>query len=89
MLESTIEKAVVTWAKSNGWLSYKMTSQFARGWPDRLFIKTGRVVFIEFKAPGKKPTVKQQLVIDRLIAEQSEVYVIDNREDGINVLTSK
>lgn len=87
MLESTIEKSVVTWARHNGWLSYKMASQFARGWPDRMFIKAGRVIFIEFKAPGKKPTVKQQIVIDKIRNEDILVFVIDNCKDGINVLS--
>jgi len=41
----------------------------------------GRVVFIEFKAPGKKPTPLQAAWHSRLRALGFEVHVIDNVSD--------
>ena len=86
MRERDIEKAVCRWAEKNGWLAFKWVSPQNRGVPDRLFIKDGRVVAIEFKAPGKKPTPSQELVHDILQDAGLEVYVIDNVEAGRLVL---
>jgi len=59
MRESTIEKAVCAYAKLKGCLIIKLAGQNQRGQPDRLFIRTGRCLFVEFKAPGKNPTALQ------------------------------
>ena len=56
MRESTIEKAVCAYAKLKGCLIVKLAGQNQRGQPDRLFIRSGRCLFVEFKAPGKHPT---------------------------------
>ena len=59
MRESTIEKAVCAYAKLKGCLIIKLAGQNQRGQPDRLFIRAGRCLFVEFKAPGKHPTALQ------------------------------
>jgi hypothetical protein len=59
MRESTIEKAVCAYAKLKGCLIIKLAGQNQRGQPDRLFIRSGRCLFVEFKAPGKHPTALQ------------------------------
>jgi hypothetical protein len=59
MRESTIETAVCAYAKSLGWLPMKLAGANDRGKPDRMFLKDGRVMFIEFKATGKLPTALQ------------------------------
>jgi len=53
MLEKTIERAVCTWANTHGILAIKFTPDGSTGWPDRIFLYKGKVLFIEFKAPGK------------------------------------
>lgn len=59
--ESELEKKLVKYAKSQGFLVYKFTSPSHRGVPDRLFISPrGTHVYIEFKAPGKKLTEIQR-----------------------------
>ena len=79
MRESQIEKAVCVYAKARGWLSIKLAGPGDRGKPDRLFLaKGGRVKFIEFKAPGKKPTLLQADTLDRLWAFGFEVHVVDH-----------
>lgn len=85
--ERDIEAKVVKWAKGNGWLTYKFVSPSQRGVPDRIFIKDGHVVFIEFKAPGKKPTPLQAHTIKKLREAECEVHVCDDVESAINALS--
>tara|TARA_R110000868_G_scaffold256222_1_gene512928 strand:+ start:685 stop:960 length:276 start_codon:yes stop_codon:yes gene_type:complete len=59
MRESTIEKAVCSYAKSKGCLILKLAGMNQRGQPDRMFIRDGKSLFIEFKSPGKNPTALQ------------------------------
>ena len=66
MKESTIEKVVSNYAKSKGWLSFKFVSPSNRGVPDRIFLKRGKIIFIEFKATGKKLTKLQKFKIDQI-----------------------
>jgi len=66
MRESTIEQAVCAYAKSKGCLSLKLAGQNQKGQPDRMFLHQGRVLFVEFKAPGKRPTALQARWLDRL-----------------------
>ena len=82
MRESAIEKAVTAHAKRNGWISYKWVSPSQRGVPDRLFFKGGEVKMVEFKAPGKAPTVYQQAIHRRLLDAGFVVSVVDNVEQG-------
>ena len=56
------------------------------GFPDRMFIWHGRLIFVEFKATGKvaRPL---QVEMHRLIAKQHiETFVIDNYKDFIQVI---
>ncbi len=83
MLEKDIEKAVCDYAKSKGVIAYKFTSPNRKSVPDRLFCGYhGHHWFIEFKAPGKKPTPKQWREIERLRKLGHIVYVVDNIEWG-------
>lgn len=80
--ESYIEKKVCECAKRNGWLTYKFSSPAQRGVPDRIFLKGGSLKFVEFKAPGKRPTKLQLAIHARIRAERFEVFVINNIEEG-------
>ena len=82
MRESEIEKKVSDYAKAKGWLVYKFVSPTQRGVPDRIFIGGGEIFFVEFKAPGKKPTKLQDKIFSKIRAELFEVYIIDNIEQG-------
>jgi hypothetical protein len=66
MRESTIEQAVCAYAKAKGCLSLKLAGQNQKGQPDRMFLHQGRVLFVEFKAPGKRPTALQARWLDRI-----------------------
>lgn len=80
--ESKIEKAVCDHAKSKGWLVYKWSSPGNRGVPDRLFIRKGYVLFIEFKRKGGKTTPIQELIHKKFLEHEFKVHLIDNIEDG-------
>lgn len=82
MRESEIEKKVSDYAKAKGWLVYKFVSPSQRGVPDRIFIRGGKLFFVEFKAPGKKPTKLQDKIFGKIREELFEVYIIDDVEQG-------
>lgn len=77
-LEKKLEKRCTDVAKANGWWSRKFSSPSSRGVPDRVFLKEGKVIWIEFKAPGNVPTKLQDHEI-RLIGEHGGLaYWCDN-----------
>lgn len=86
MIESEIENAVCERAKANGWLVRKFRYVGRHAAADRLFIRNGRVVFIEFKQTNKSPRESQVREHKRLKDHGAEVYVIDNIEDGLALL---
>lgn len=88
-LESGLESKCKYYAESKGWLSYKFTSPGNRGVPDRIFIRDGQVLFVEFKAEGKKLDPVQKMVIDRMQYKGAEVAVIDNLEDFQQLLEGR
>lgn len=86
MLEKTIESHLVKRARAAGGMAIKWVAPGMAGVPDRIvFLPGGRIVFVELKAPGKKPTAIQ-LHVHRLLANMgADVRVIDSKEqvDGI------
>jgi Holliday junction resolvase len=86
MLEAQIEAAAVKAAREDGWLVYKFTSPQRRSVPDRIFIKGGRVVFIEFKRPGGKLTSGQEREIEKLRRHGAEVWVCYSKQEVAEVL---
>ena len=82
-LEKVIEKKTCDYAKEKGFLVYKFTSPNRAAVPDRLFVHpSGNVFFIEFKAPGKKPTPAQEREHVRLKGHTMVVCVVDSIESG-------
>lgn len=86
MRESTVEKAICAEATKIGWLSLKLLSGLHKGLPDRMFLKDGKVLFIEFKAPGKKPTKLQYHIHGKFSKAGHTVYVIDDIDKGKELL---
>jgi len=82
MLERDIEKGVSNYAKVFGWITFKFVSPNNRGVPDRVFIKAGRVVFIEFKRVTGKLTPLQTIQIRKMRDSGAEVYVCYSLCDG-------
>ena len=80
MLERDIEKALVKRIKALGGLCEKFVSPSNIGVPDRIVTLPGKIVFIELKAPGKKPTSKQTKDHIKRRSYGCTVLVIDSLE---------
>jgi hypothetical protein len=81
MLERDIEKALVKRITALGGTCEKFTSPARRSVPDRIVCLPGGVVeFVELKAPGKKPTEKQERDHQRRRALGCVVRVVDSLE---------
>ena len=78
MRESYIEKKACEIATKHGWLTRKLKFIGRDGAPDRMFIRDGRVLFVEFKAPGKVPRPEQEHEIHALKTFGALVAVVDS-----------
>ena len=84
MLERDVERKLVARIRKLGGIAYKFTARSRRSVPDRcVLLPGGRVVFVELKAPGKRPTIAQAREIEKIRGLGFEVLVIDSME-GIN-----
>ena len=78
VIERSLNKAI---NELGGW-SIKLLSAFIKGLPDRVcLLPKGKIIFVEVKSTGKKPTKAQQLVHKRLTDLGFKVYVIDKIHD--------
>ena len=81
MTEKNIERYLVRKVRETGGKAYKFVSPGNAGVPDRLVIfPSGRIVFIELKAPGKIPTNLQKAKHRELEKLKQRVFVIDSKE---------
>ncbi|MNL00993.1 VRR-NUC domain protein [compost metagenome] len=87
MLERDIEAYLVKRCKEIGALCDKFTSPQRRSVPDRLITFGGRVLFVELKATGKKPTEAQVRDHDRRRAAGALVYWLDSTQQVDQVIS--
>lgn len=81
MRERDIEAYLVARCRHVGALCYKWTSPGRVGVPDRICVfPDGRVVFVELKAPGRKPSPAQMREHARLREYGQKVVVVDSIE---------
>jgi hypothetical protein len=80
LLERDIEAYLVKRCKEIGALADKFTSPQRRSVPDRLITFGGRVLFVELKATGKKPTEAQVRDHERRRTAGAEVVWLDSKE---------
>lgn len=86
MREKTIEEYLRDQVKAIGGKAYKFVSPRNAGVPDRLVcLPGGKVIFVELKAPGKKPTALQTKKHKELRKMDQQVFVVDNKI-GVDVL---
>lgn len=85
--EIVVEQKVCDWAEANGWLVRKCVYAGRRGSPDRWFLKSGRLVLIEFKRPGQHPDAQQVREHDRLKSAGFPVFVVTTVEAGLVALS--
>ena len=75
-LESALEKKCVDFARSKGFLAFKL-DKIARGWPDHLFLgPSKKVLVVEFKIPGQLPSPQQNARHSELMRRGFPVYVV-------------
>lgn len=80
MLESSIERKGLEDCKSLGIIFRKLN--FGEGWPDRMLLYRGAVLFIEYKQKGEKPTKLQAWMHEKLRAQGFRVEVVDDTIKG-------
>lgn len=85
MRERTIEAYLVKRVTEMGGEVRKVTWIARTGAPDRLVMLPGRTVWVELKAPSKKPTTRQLREHARMRAMGQVVVVIDSL-DAVNEL---
>lgn len=84
--ERDVERPSKEYAKKRRWWVMKVLLSDRNGVPDGLFIRSGRVIFIEFKAPGELPS-GQQLKRHKEIRDQGiAVFVVDDFEVAKTIL---
>lgn len=88
MLEKYLERKIVNKAKKLGYLTYKFVSPSNRGVPDRIFIsENGKLFFMEFKSKKGKLSQLQILKISELVARKQSVFVVNDEELAMKILT--
>ena len=81
MREKYIEEKLVIAVKANGGICWKFVSPGTAGVPDRIVLmRSGRIGFVEVKAPGEKPRPLQKLRIKTLQDLGFKIFVIDSPE---------
>jgi hypothetical protein len=79
--ERDIEQYLRKRVKEKGGTAYKFESPGNAGVPDRIVVfPGGRIIFVELKAPGKKPTNLQLAQHRKLTNLGCTVLVIDSKE---------
>lgn len=86
MLERDVERPAKDFAKKRGWWLAKFVSPGLRGVPDDVFVRKGRVLWVEFKRPGKDLRPQQAKRIREMREHGAEVHVIDNLSDAYELL---
>lgn len=83
MRESQIERYLVERVKALGGECRKLRWIGRNGAPDRIVMLNGRVIFIEFKAPGEKCRPHQIREHERMCRMGQHVVVVDSH-DGVD-----
>lgn len=84
--ESKLEKRIANYCKENNWLYYKFVSPAKNGVPDRIMIKSGIIIFIELKSPGKPLRKLQEVRFKELQTAGAQAYKIDNYENFLDLI---
>jgi hypothetical protein len=85
MKESAIEKAVTAHAKKLGWISLKLSGVHDKGKPDRMYLRQGVAVFVEYKAEGSRPTKLQESWLKKLGDCDFTATWVDSVDAGVKL----
>lgn len=84
MAERNEERKFVAWANEHDITTLKLGSVYNSSWPDRLVIgHKKRLIFIEFKSPGKVQTKLQQNTAANLEQRGFKVYVVYSKKEAV------
>jgi hypothetical protein len=90
ILEKELEKQACKIAVELGAFTFKFASPNQRGVPDRIFIGTKGVIFVEFKRPGGKLRKLQEFIIKRINKySQNEIAFVCDNLDEFRIIISK
>jgi hypothetical protein len=84
--EVSVETKAVVRAKAAGWWELKIISANRDGYPDRLFFKDDRYVWIEFKRPKGELRELQDQRRTEMRDLGMEVYLADNEDHAMWLL---
>jgi hypothetical protein len=74
-LGSVIEKKATKWAEDQGWWSYKVASSNKNGIPDRVYLRDGKWVLVEFKGPVEVVSGPQERRIGEIVTHGGIAWV--------------
>lgn len=81
MRERDVENYLKERIETLGGLCLKWTSPGCTGVPDRMvFLPSGRIYFVELKAPGKRPRPRQDFMFKTLLRLGHKVYLLDTQD---------
>lgn len=80
--ESKLQTRVLKDLKSKGWIPFRCATE---GWPDRGFLKSMEIFWIEFKAPGKRAKPLQLYTHEIMKRNGFTVYVIDSWDQYVQL----
>lgn len=89
MNEKTLERKCCKWAESQGWLVLKLVCPNVRGVPDRMFLRDGEAMFVEFKQPGGKTRPEQERMIEKLNKHGFGCVVVDRFDNFVDWMGSE
>ena len=84
--EAKFEKRLIDHAAKFGWWTKKLVAADRTGDPDRLFLRKGRVVFLELKDKDERPERKQLRRMDDIRKHGGDVHWTDNFEAACDIL---
>ena len=88
MSERIIENYLKLQCKKHGFLCFKFAPCGYNGVPDRIVIGNGLTVFVELKAPGKKPR-ENQVAMHKLMRRAGAIIFVIDSKAGVNALLSE
>lgn len=89
LLERDLERYFSAQCKKQGLMTLKLHVRFSRGWPDRVVLfPNGKLIWVELKRPGGKPTPLQTKTIDQMREYGQAVHIIDSKEGIDRVLAT-
>lgn len=83
-LESDNTSAAHDYAQLRGWWTIKVESPTCNGIPDRLYLRRGIYVWVEWKRPGRAPdglSAIQRVRIKEMREHGATVYVLDDMDE--------